>query len=372
MRVLKVMFTAIIVAMLLIFLSSSLGILDTHRLFINPTYLLSQIVGGLIMGVGFIVGGFCPGTSVVALATFKIDGLFFVLGTLAGVYGFGESVSLFPGFFNETFWGVFTLPDLFGVSTGWMILMVVIMALFMFFGAEAAENFIGRRAGKAEWLAGIRRPHLRYGALGLLLTALVVLALGQPDLERRWQWMAEKESVRLRAGEVHIDPAELVDVMNDPLLYSVVLDVREERDFNLFHLRDARHVPLDDLKAAKAVDWVMAMPANTVVVVTANGNPRAEEAYRVIKAHGVLNLYILDGGMNGWLERYGVDEGIARVRTDWNPGENGDPMRYRFYRASAANQWPADPGTILKKFNTAAYTKKVRVVKKKVISGGCD
>ena len=80
MTVLKVMFTAIIVAMVGIFLSTAVGLLDYNMIWVNPTYLWPGIIGGLIMGVGFIVGGFCPGTSLVAVATAKIDGLFFSLG----------------------------------------------------------------------------------------------------------------------------------------------------------------------------------------------------------------------------------------------------------------------------------------------------
>ena len=93
--VLKVMFTAIVVAMVLIFAASGLGLLDYNLVWVNPTYLWPGIVGGLIMGVGFIVGGFCPGTSLVAMATRKIDGLFFVLGGLFGIFVFGEMVDYF-------------------------------------------------------------------------------------------------------------------------------------------------------------------------------------------------------------------------------------------------------------------------------------
>ena len=72
MTVFKVMFTAIIVAMTLIFLSSAVGLLDYNLIWVPPTYLWPGIVGGLVMGVGFIVGGFCPGTSLVAMATGNI------------------------------------------------------------------------------------------------------------------------------------------------------------------------------------------------------------------------------------------------------------------------------------------------------------
>lgn len=58
MTVLKVMFTGIIVAMVLIFGASAIGLLDYNLVWVNPTYLWPGIVGGLIMGVGFILGGF--------------------------------------------------------------------------------------------------------------------------------------------------------------------------------------------------------------------------------------------------------------------------------------------------------------------------
>ncbi len=77
-----------------------LGILDFNLVWVNPTYLWSGIVGGLIMGVGFIVGGFCPGTSLVAMATRKIDGLFFVLGGLFGIFLFGETERFYDIWWN--------------------------------------------------------------------------------------------------------------------------------------------------------------------------------------------------------------------------------------------------------------------------------
>jgi hypothetical protein len=58
MTVLKVMFGAIITAMLLLFSATALGLLDYNLIWVNPTYLWPGIVGGLIMGFGFIIGGF--------------------------------------------------------------------------------------------------------------------------------------------------------------------------------------------------------------------------------------------------------------------------------------------------------------------------
>ncbi|MCG3210214.1 MAG: hypothetical protein FOGNACKC_03845 [Anaerolineae bacterium] len=58
MTVFKVMFTAIVVAMVLVFGATAFGFLDYNRVYVNPTYLWPGIVGGIIMGVGFVIGGF--------------------------------------------------------------------------------------------------------------------------------------------------------------------------------------------------------------------------------------------------------------------------------------------------------------------------
>jgi hypothetical protein len=135
-RVLKVMFTAIVVAMILIFWSSALGLLDYDEIWVNPTYLWPGIVGGLIMGVGFILGGYCPGTSLVSLATLKVDGVFFVLGLITGIIAFGETVGSFNQFWNSSFMGRFTLPQFLGLEPGVVAFLAVVMALAMFLTFE--------------------------------------------------------------------------------------------------------------------------------------------------------------------------------------------------------------------------------------------
>lgn len=135
-RVLKVMFTAIVVAMLLVFWSTALGWLDYDQLWVNPTYLWPGIVGGLIMGAGFIIGGYCPGTSLVSAVTLKVDGMFFLLGNVTGIIIFGETVEFINSFWNSGYLGFFTLPELLHLDTGIVVVLVTCMALAMFAGFE--------------------------------------------------------------------------------------------------------------------------------------------------------------------------------------------------------------------------------------------
>ncbi len=160
--VLKVMFGAIITAMVLLFAAVGLGVLDFSQVWVNPTYLWPGIVGGLIMGVGFIIGGFCPGTSLVAAATAKLDGIFFVLGVLFGIFLFGETVPFFEEWWNSSYLGRLTIPEWLGVSYGVVVLGVVLMALFMFWGGEQLERIFGQKDLTKE-------PRLRYAGAGVLV-----------------------------------------------------------------------------------------------------------------------------------------------------------------------------------------------------------
>lgn len=146
--VFRVMFTAIVTAMLGLFYLAAFGWVDSSLVFIQPTYLWPQIVGGLLLGVGFIVGGYCPGTSMVAVATGKLDALAFVAGIFAGIFAIGEAWPAIEGFANSSALGRLTLPEVFGLSPGLVVFLVVLMAVGCFWGARALERrFAGGGGG---------------------------------------------------------------------------------------------------------------------------------------------------------------------------------------------------------------------------------
>jgi hypothetical protein len=143
--VFKVMFTAIITAMTGLILFNGFGWLDLQLIYINPTYLWSGIVGGLIMGAGFVVGGYCPGTGFVGLATLKTDALFYLAGAFLGMFVFGEIIPVLNAFFTSGFLGnTLTVPGFLGVSPGVVGFVVILMALAGFWGSEALEKKFSR------------------------------------------------------------------------------------------------------------------------------------------------------------------------------------------------------------------------------------
>ena len=147
--VFRVMFTAVVTAMLGLFYLGWLGVVDLSLVYVSTTYLAPQALGGLLVGIGFVVGGYCPGTSMVALATGKVDALVNVLGIAFGVLVIGELWPSILGFAFSTDLGRLTLPEALGLPHGLVVFLVVLMALGGFWGAAALEKKFGG-AGKED------------------------------------------------------------------------------------------------------------------------------------------------------------------------------------------------------------------------------
>jgi uncharacterized protein len=150
--VLKVMFTAIIVAMLGIVYLAFLGWLNLGQLYVPGTFLWPQLVGGLFLGAGFIVGGYCPGTSVAAAAIGKIDGLLFIAGILIGIFAFGAGFPHLQNFYLSGSRGALTIPQWLDLNAGIAAMVVVFAALVAFWAAEKCEgswNLYARTYGKS-------------------------------------------------------------------------------------------------------------------------------------------------------------------------------------------------------------------------------
>ncbi|MBF0239232.1 MAG: YeeE/YedE family protein [SAR324 cluster bacterium] len=369
MTVLKVMFTGIIVTATLIFTATSLGFLDFDRVWVNPTYMVPGIVGGLVMGVGFVIGGFCPGTSVVAMSTLKIDGLFFVLGVLFGVFLFSESVGSFDTFWRSTDMGRFTLADLFGIDAGIVLLGLILIALAAFYGAEISEKFFGGKIPLAKISLMPRNRVKLILSAGLIAVAVLISVKGQPTLQDKWSLIQEQEILKLSNREVYVPPAEVLNLMHETSIYLKLLDVRNESDFNLFHLSESRLVSLAQLENSSFAKSLAPHPGNTVIILISNEEQRATQAWKLLKAQGLLNLYIMEGGINHWLEVYQVETTIARRVAIHDKGN--ESLRYQFTRAVDERVSAAFPELPHSEHADHSPVHKVKLQKKKATSGGC-
>jgi len=145
MAVYKVMFTAVVTSMFLVQLAVALGLMNFGQVFVPATFVWPQIVGGLLLGVGFVVGGYCPGTSVVSVASGKLDGMVYVLGFFAGLAVFPNVFDWLADFYASGSLGVVTLFDWVPIPPLLLAALWVAVAVASFFGVVRIERWAARR-----------------------------------------------------------------------------------------------------------------------------------------------------------------------------------------------------------------------------------
>ncbi len=177
-RVLKVMFSAIATACAGIGLLSGLGVLDLSLLTVPETFVGPHVVGGLLLGIGFMVSAYCPGTGVVAMASGKWDGFWSIVGVTAGSFLFGLFYGPLEGFYKSGAMGSVTIAQATGLPFSVLAAGVVAMAIGAFLGAEKLEAIFARRAGKEVPPSNDRLRNRQFAALGTLaVLGLVTVAL---------------------------------------------------------------------------------------------------------------------------------------------------------------------------------------------------
>lgn len=349
MTVLKTMFTGILTTCLLVFASASLGYLDFTAIYVNPTYLWPGIVGGLVMGVGFVVGGYCPGTSVVSAASLKVDGAFFFLGTVLGAGLFAETVSWMGDFWYSSYAERLLLSDVFGWSLGTTVVAVTLLALVFFYGAEKAEAFVRDPSRAPRWVP----TDVRYVGAGIaaMVAAVGIWANGQPTPEEKWARVGDKYADALTNRDVFVHPLEYVKTWNDSAVKLITLDLRTEADFRSFHLDGARSVTFAGLTDTALVYELDQLPPQGVVILVADDEALAIRAWQRLKMQGVTNLYVLDGGIPAWTSTF---------RTVDLQALHGEPL-----------DLSRPPAKVLEQFPEGAYTQKIKLQTARRAGGVC-
>jgi uncharacterized protein len=144
MSVVKVMFTAIVTAMVGLWVLSVAGLIDMGQIYIVPTNYVAQLVGGLVFGAGFVIGGYCPGTSVVACASGRIDAFVFVAGLLAGIAVYARFMSGVETSIRANAIDDVTLVSLTGIPAGWWVALFVVVLAVAAWGMGIVERTFAR------------------------------------------------------------------------------------------------------------------------------------------------------------------------------------------------------------------------------------
>jgi uncharacterized membrane protein YedE/YeeE/rhodanese-related sulfurtransferase len=277
--VFKVMFTAIVVAMLGAFWLGRLGVIDVRRIYIPETWLAPQLIGGLVFGVGFVLAGLCPGTSCVAAATGSGDGIATVAGMFVGVLITGLAFAPLQHFYESTSRGALTLPEVLHVPQGVVVFAIVAMALLAFAGVRKLT---------AESSAAFHRP-LAIAAIVLASLAAVAGAPQRPaiDVPALMSEVAREED--------HVTAIELASWIRSRKAGLRIIDLRDAEAFDGYHVPTAERVPLESLARVQFTS------AETIVLIS-DGGAHAAQGWVFLRALGREHVYFLRGGLGEWLD----------------------------------------------------------------------
>ena len=287
--VLRVFFTAAVTAMSGVILLGYAGLLDVSIIYINPTYLFAAIIGGVIMGVGFVVGGYCPGTSVCAMSIGKIDALFFVLGGLLGVVVFGEFYPVIEPLYDGSFFGDITAFSVLGVSPGAFALGLILVAVAAFIVTTRIEKKVNPDAVSRQF------PFVRHILAGTGVVALGVVLLVLPD--RKTHLLSEVSDPDYLQSHpvksISADELAFRILDRDPSL--LLIDLREGTDSTRVRLPGAMPIPVADIIGKGWRDLLIQKRKKKIFL--ADDEMSEREAGALALRLGYENVEILAGGM---------------------------------------------------------------------------
>ena len=294
--VLRVFFTAAITTVIGSIFLEYFGLLDMDLVYINPTFVWSSIIGGVIMGLGFIIGGFCPGTSLCAVSIGKIDAIFFVIGLIFGVFIFAELYTVFKPIYLAQDLGGIKIYDSLGTSRGLFSFLLIFMALAAFVVTFFIEQKINKTPQKFSIAFIKSKPYHTAAILITLLIGFVILFV--PFHKDKLLKAASNQVVLNQTTFKEIPSIELAFkiVNNDKSI--VIVDIRSNKDFAKFALPNSVNIPIEMLINREFEDFFGNITKKKIII----GNSIEEEksAAVLLTKLGFKQIFILEGNLHSF------------------------------------------------------------------------
>jgi len=284
--VLKVFFTAGVTAMIGVLLLGHWGLLDLSLIYVNPTFLWSALLGGTIMGVGFIIGGFCPGTSICAAAIGKLDGLAFVLGGGLGVLAFAEVYPTLEKIYLGEAWGGVLMNDMLGMSKITFAFLLTGVAVVAFYLTGLIEN----RVNGIQSEVNRDKKRIYISAVGFAFVVLAVIAFS-PDSNSRIEARINKMLNQKDYSSVSVPADKLASEIVNNYYRINIIDVRDTAAFRFYHLPFAINIPIEKMNDRQ---WKKILDQkHKANYFYADDKKVAEKAYLLAGYRGKAENYIL-------------------------------------------------------------------------------
>lgn len=309
--VVRVMFGAIVTAMLGVVWAASAGWIDVSSIAMPPTDLPAQALGAVIFGGGFALAALCPGTACVAAASGRRDGLAAVGGMFAGTALTPIAWPVVRGVVADAPREGATLASDIGVPVGIVVVLLTVAAVL--------AMIIGRLMERGVSTATAWRPTTPESvALALAATFAIADGRGALPLSR-----ADAIAAEIETGADHIDALELAALIKAGTPGLRILDLREKLDTSTYVIPGAMPVSMRDL------DTVRVMPDERLVLYS-DGGAHAAQAWVLLRVRGIQNARVLKDGMAAW-----EDEVLSPLL----PSVPDDSAKARFQQARALSLW---------------------------------
>ncbi len=344
--VLRVFMTAGVTAMVGILVLAHYGLLDLDLIYINPLYLWSAIIGGTIMGFGFLIGGFCPGTSICASVIGKIDGMAFVVGIVIGIFAFIVGYPMFEGIYKGYNFGIPQLSETFNIPLGIFAFLFIITAFGLYWMVAGIE----RKKNNGVSLDGTSKKAM----IGITIVA-VVIGISATTLKPQKTEYLEKvnDASFVSIYEVQtISPDELSLRFMEKDETIQVIDIRTSKEFSTMTLPSALNYSLEEFFTRDASNAFHTI--NKVNIIVGNNADDTRKAYVLAKELGYENIYMLDGG----LDKFKADIINFKIGNN-NTAKLSDTERFRL-----------EASQVMPKLIENAKPKVVKKVKVRAL-GGC-
>lgn len=290
-----VMFTALVTGMLGLWSMSLLQLIDLSMVYFLPTYLSPMMIGGFLLGIGMVIGGFCPGTSVAAASTGKVDAMVFLGGFFVGTWAFGDLFPFWERFYQADFRGVFRIDEWLGINLGSAMLLVIAFAvtasltlrgLQQYFWRESPWKIaFGHRALAAAALAGA-------AVLALFPTSAFYSTTRMAGSITGWQseWQDPREPVLLA-------PLKAGRLLYDNLDRAMLLDLRQDGTPPPAAFRGLRRLSVEQIAQTQ-------FPEGALVVVAGEDTRHGLEAVKFLRSHMRVRAFAVEGGFDAFKRLY--------------------------------------------------------------------
>ena len=309
--VVRVMFGAIVTAMLGVVWAGAAGWIDPSTIAMPPTDLPAQALGAVIFGGGFALAALCPGTACVAAASGRRDGLAAVGGMFVGTALTPVAWPAVRGAVSDAPREGATIAADLGVPVGIVVVLLTAAAVLAMIVGRLMDS---RRAVSNAW-----RPTTPE-SVALALAAAFAVTHGRGALSAT-QTGAIASEIATEAD--HIDALDLAQLIKTGAPGLRILDLRDGLDTSTYMIPGA--VPM----SLAGLDTIRVATGERLVLYS-DGGAHAAQAWVLLRVRGIRNALVLKEGMAAW-----EDEVLSPLL----PAVPDDSARTRFKRARELSLW---------------------------------